>query len=65
MMVKLMVAKEIEITEQDFIEYEDVRKSGATNMLNVKMVEELSGLDKSKIIAIQKNYSKLAKEFLP
>ena len=50
--------------KDEFIAYEAVRSSGATNMFNVKMVEELSGLDRETIFSIMKNYSELAEAYL-
>jgi hypothetical protein len=38
--------------------------SGVTNMFNVSMVVELSGLTKEQIFNIMKNYSKYQKEFV-
>lgn len=51
------------ITKEDFKAYEDVRKSGVTNMFDAKMVSMLSGLDRGKIIEIMKNYDSLMKEY--
>ena len=55
--------KEINITKEDFQHYEAVRASGITNMFDVKTVEQLSGLDREKIMAIMNNYTELMKEF--
>lgn len=52
----------IEITKEDFKEYEDCRLSGLTNMFNLSNVEMITGLSKDKIKAIIKEYDKL-KEF--
>lgn len=49
----------IEITNDEFVAYEEVRSSGVTNMWDVKCVCELSGLEKDKVMFIIKNYSKL------
>ena len=56
--------KEIEITKEDFEDYEEVRMSGITNMFDIKKVEELSNnLTREKIKAIRSNYEKLMKEY--
>lgn len=50
-----------QITKQDFLEYLRVQRSGKTNMFDVAMVENLSGLSRNKIINIMKNYNKYKK----
>ena len=45
-----------EITKEDMESYEKVRKSGITNMFDISYVEQLSGIDKKKILLIMKNY---------
>jgi len=52
------------ITKEQFLAYEDVRQSGVTNMFNVKVVNEMSGLDRETIFEIMKGYGKLAKKYL-
>ena len=52
------------ITKDKFIAYEKVRRSGVTNMFNVSVVSQFSGLDHKEILEIMKNYSKFKKEFL-
>lgn len=52
------------ITKEEFIAYEDVRQSGVTNMFDVRMVGELSGLDRKTILEIMKRYSKLKEKYL-
>ena len=49
----------IEITQDDFNAYEDVRQSGVTNMFAVSTVSDYSGLSRDKIVSIMKNYSAL------
>jgi len=51
------------IKEFEFRLYEEIRKSGLTNMFNLKQVELLSGLKREKIIEIQKNYAELVKKY--
>ncbi len=49
---------EDEITKDDFMEYENIRLSGKTNMFDTNKVIELSGnLNKNKIVEIMENYS--------
>ena len=49
----------IEITQEDFDAYEDVRQSGVTNMFNTAVVSDYSGLGRDKIVSIMQNYSAL------
>ena len=53
----------IEITQDDFQAYEDVRQSGVTNMFAVSTVSDYSGLSKDKIISIMQNYSALNEKY--
>lgn len=54
------------MTKEKFICYENIRKSGVTNMFDVNKVIELSGdiLDKKDILDIMKNYKKYYNEFI-
>ena len=47
------------ITKDEFNAYERVRRLGVVNMFDVKKVGQLSGLTRSTIIAIMKDYSRL------
>ena len=47
------------ITQDEFDAYEDVRISGVTNMFNVSVVSDYSGLSREKIIDIMSNYQAL------
>ena len=47
----------MEITKEQFDSYNDVRESGVTNMFNVTMVCDISGLTKEEVMNIMKNYS--------
>jgi len=53
------------ITQQQFAAFNQVRASGATNMLDVNAVSVLSFgvLDKAAIRFILRNYSELTKQF--
>ena len=55
--------KMTEITKEQFEAYIDVQESGVTNMWNVKLVGELSGLEEEKIMAIMKNYGQLKEKY--
>ena len=52
-----------EITQEQFEAYVNVQMSGVTNMWNVKLVGELSGLEKEEIITIMKNYGQLKEKY--
>jgi len=47
------------ITKEKFQRYEEVRKSGVTNMLNINYVCELSELTRDEVFEIMRDYSKL------
>ena len=51
------------ITQEEFDAYEDVRQSGVTNMFNVSVVSDYSGLSRDKIITIISNYNTLAEKY--
>ena len=53
----------MEITEQQFQAYEDVRVSGVTNMFAVNVVSDLSGLERNEIIYIILHYEELCKKY--
>ncbi|KKN04951.1 hypothetical protein LCGC14_1092190 [marine sediment metagenome] len=64
MEVLIKTDKKIEISKEDFEDYERVRSEGLTNMFFISQVVELSNnLDKDKCIAIMENYKKLNLEF--
>lgn len=52
------------VTKDEFMAYERVRQSGATNMFDIAMVKVLSGLSKETIFEIMKNYSDLKKAYM-
>lgn len=54
----------MKITKNDFLEYEQVRQSGVTNMFNTHLVSQLTGLEREQLVYIMKNYSKLNKKYL-
>jgi len=51
------------ITQEQFKAYESVRRSGATNMFDIRVVSDLSGLCRNTILLIMKNYEALKKKF--
>jgi len=51
------------ITQNQFEAYVDVQMSGVTNMMDVRTVSELSGLERQEIITIMKNYNKLQEKY--
>ena len=53
----------IEITQDDFQSYENVRESGVTNMFNTSVVSDYSGLSKDKIVSIMQNYGALHERY--
>ena len=58
-----MKTETVQITQDDFNAYEEVRQSGVTNMYNVSVVSDYSGLSRDKIITIISNYDTLSKRY--
>ena len=58
-----MKTETVQITQDDFNAYEEVRQSGVTNMFNVSVVSDYSGLSRDKIITIISNYDTLSKRY--
>ena len=54
----------IEITKDEFMAYERVRRSGVINMFAVSVVMKISELSKEKVLKIMENYSELAEKYL-
>ena len=52
-----------QITKEDFLDFETIRKSGFNNMFDPQAIE-LSGLSKGKWYAIMKNYSELKTKYM-
>ncbi len=48
-----------QITQDEFDSYVEVQESGITNMFNVSVVSDYSGLSRDKIMTIMKNYGDL------
>lgn len=51
------------ISRKQFRSYVAVQESGVTNMFNVKLVGELSGLSRHQILHIMENYHDLVLEY--
>tara|TARA_R110000772_G_scaffold223810_1_gene334389 strand:+ start:424 stop:591 length:168 start_codon:yes stop_codon:yes gene_type:complete len=51
------------ITQDQFDAYEDVRESGVTNMFDVRTVMMHSGLEKQDIMTIMQNYGELSEKY--
>ncbi len=51
------------VSKEEFQAYEMVRASGETNMLNLKVVCELSGLSAKKALEIMKTYSQIRSQY--
>jgi len=55
------------ITRDQFETYESIRRSGATNMYDMRTVQVLSAgvLTRDAILTIMKNYSALKRAYMP
>ena len=53
------------IIKTQFESYVAVQESGATNMFDIAMVEQLSGLEREDIMDIMENYDKYREQFKP
>lgn len=51
------------ILKEEFQAWEKVRRSGLTNMFDVRMVMDLSGLSKAQCIEIMKTYEELCEQY--
>ena len=51
------------ITKDEFEAYCEVQESGYTNMLNIKLVSQLSGLTKNQVVFIIRNYGMLSQKY--
>ena len=58
-----MTTKTVNITQDEFDAYVEVQMSGVTNMFNVSVVSDYSGLSRDKIITIMENYNTLAERY--
>lgn len=53
-----------DVTEDEFMAFERVRESGATNMNDVRAVCQLSGLSRMTVMRIMKDYTRLNAMYL-
>tara|TARA_R110000787_G_scaffold32209_3_gene85118 strand:- start:459 stop:632 length:174 start_codon:yes stop_codon:yes gene_type:complete len=53
----------MEINKEEFEAYVSVQKSGITNMFDVKVVGEISGLNRDQIMAIMLGYRELENKY--
>lgn len=58
-----MKNRDEQVTEQDFLAYREVQLSGVTNMFDVEMVSQLSGLSRERISDIMKDYDSYVKKW--
>ena len=64
MLTEIKVKKKVEISKEDFRDYQRIQYSGVTNMFDVKVVIQLScRLTREKCVAIMENYDELTKEY--
>jgi hypothetical protein len=59
-----MTMKSLEITKEQFLDYEAVRLSGVTDMVAITVIEELSGLSREQILEIIKRHDELKKKYI-
>ncbi len=54
------------ITKEQFLAYENVRKSGKTNMYDIRNIQALADvwIDREIIVAISENYTELKQKYL-
>ncbi len=52
-----------DITKEDFDEYKFVQESGVTNMFDISVVMEMSGLERKKVLTIMKHYNDLTEKY--
>jgi hypothetical protein len=53
----------MEISKEQFLDYEAVRLSGVTEMTAITVIEELSGLSREQIFEIMKRHDELKKKY--
>ena len=62
MIFKTQKEVDVEVTEQDFLDYLEVQESGEFNMFDPN-ARATAGLEKDVWLAIMGNYDELAKEY--
>ncbi len=58
------MSDKIKITKNTFLQFEEVRISGFTNMWDTKNICNLTTLTRDEVNYIRQNYGKLAKKYL-
>jgi len=58
-----MTTETTQVTQDEFDAYVEVQELGITNMFNVSVVSDYSGLSRDKIVTIMKNYNTLADKY--
>ena len=58
-----MTTETTQITQDEFDSYVEVQESGITNMFNVAVVSDYSGLSRQDIMTIMSNYSALQEKY--
>ena len=53
----------MEISKEQFLDYEAVRLSGVTEMTAITVIEELSGLSREQIFEIMKRHDEFKKKY--
>ena len=53
----------MDITKEQFLDYEAVRLSGVTNMGAITIIEELTGLSREQIFEIIRRHGELRKKY--
>lgn len=54
----------IKITEEQYMQFEEVRVSGVTNMWDTRTICEFTDLTGDQVREIRKNYSELREKFI-
>ena len=58
-----MTTETTQITQDEFDAYVEVQESGITNMFNVAVVSDYSGLSRQDIMTIMSNYDMLKEKY--
>lgn len=59
----MLLRWKMKISKLQWKAYLEVQSSAVTNMFDIKIVSNISGLDKEHILYIMKNYSELKEEY--
>lgn len=52
------------ITREEFLAYEEVRRSGLASIWDVATVSQLSGFDPTTVVTIMEHYDELVEKYL-